>query len=331
MGPCSLPLHRAPAPRPPCCWVWDPRVSAHGWEPEQETPAPAPGQPWAHSSLPHGARSQSSLCPMDWEVSWGGGTLGSGLWRQGVPGQPQGVGGLGYFRLGAEGSATHLLIAEQQQLLEWLQLGLPGSRRGSTQPSSAPGAGPVRPTEGRRARGTSLRAPRPLADRETEAQSSSASWEEAPGCPPARALHRVPAWPGCCCHAPLPSPAACSRNKQRMSLAAKQTKGASSQGCGKPGQGTGAGRARSPQGCSQGEDTCPHSSRAERPVAMGSPAFALGLLQGTHHPGAFSLSPKHHPQQSELPRVDELRASPRVTAGQTNEGHYLQNTSLLKI
>lgn len=86
-----------------------------------------------------------------------GGTLGSGLWRQGAPGQPQGVGGLGCFRLGAEGSATHLLITEQQQLLEWLQLGLPRSRRGSTQPSSAPvvalssprrGGGPEGPPSG---------------------------------------------------------------------------------------------------------------------------------------------------------------------------------------
>lgn len=155
----------------------------------------------------------------------------------------------------------------------------------------SPGGVPVRPTEGRRARGTSLRAPHPLADRETEAQSTSANWEEAPGSPPAGALHMVPAWPGCCCRGPLPSPAACGRNKQRMSLAAKQTKGASSQGCGKPGQGTGAGRARSPQGCSQGEDTCPHHSQGETPAATGSPAFALRLPQGTHHPGAFSLSP----------------------------------------
>lgn len=118
-------------------------MSTHGWEPEREPPSPAPGQPWAHPSPPRDAGSRSSSGPVGWKSPGVGVSLGEGCGDR-VPRPAPGCGGTGPsgWWLGAEGSATHLPVAEEQ-LLEWLQLGLPGSRRCSAQPSTRCRHGPA--------------------------------------------------------------------------------------------------------------------------------------------------------------------------------------------
>lgn len=182
-------------------------VGPQGEHPQVGTRARAP-LPSSRAAL--GSPQSSPQCrvsellrPHGVEVPWGGGVPGWGLWGQGAPASPR-----------LQGHVSFRLVAGSRGVRD----SPPGSRGAAPGVASAgaarelavlsPAQHPVParsgPRRGGGLEGTSLRALRPLPGRETEARSTPASGEAAPGCPPARALHGVPAWLGGC--PPLPSP-----------------------------------------------------------------------------------------------------------------------------
>lgn len=130
---------------PPVLLGWDPRVSSHRWEPEPE-PLTAPGQRWAHPGVPDdtgsphptgcrcpGMRVMGTGYPHPAE-DWGARALQGLPGSRGVPHSPP---------------IPDSLTSRAQSSSCWsgFSWSFPGT--GGTQPSPTPGAGPVRPTEGR--------------------------------------------------------------------------------------------------------------------------------------------------------------------------------------
>lgn len=254
----------------------------HGWEPEQEPPVQLQGSPGLTPVFPPGARSRSSPRPVGWrspEV----GAVGTGH-----PQPALGCRGLGCFRLVAGNRGVCKLTSQSQSSGSWSGFSWGCLEASRAQPSPAPSAGPVQPTEGRGARGTSLRAPHLLADRETEARSTPASWEAAPGCPPAL---QGPSPAGLLPPHSPPQQLVAGTSREK-SLAAKQTKGASSQGYGKPGQGTGAGRARSTQGCSWGRRHPPAPQPGRETCGHGQSCLCSGAAAGNPSPRGLFFVPR---------------------------------------
>lgn len=169
------------------------------------------------------------------------------------------------------------------------------SGTGGAQPSPAPGAGPVRPTEGRGGR----RALPQSCQMGKLRHAGAASGDQPQEC---RRLQPLPAVPArLLCAFPTPQLRA---GTSRENPGAEQTKGASSPGlretraryrAGEP-RVAGAGESRMPRAAWR--TPVPREKHPAQPEAMAGPVTVNVSLRGC-------CVPTHHPQQNDLPQVAE--------------------------